>query len=63
MSKGKPTNRKKDELLENVKEAIGDAETFTVGYSSEIVDATVVTNEINQTLNDFLPIAWVVMTV
>ena len=48
MSKGKPTRGNKDVLLENVKEVIGNAETFTFEYSSEIVDATAVTNEVNQ---------------
>ena len=34
ISKGNNTSGKKDALLENVKEVIGDAETFTVEYSS-----------------------------
>ena len=38
---------------------IGDAETFNLGYSSEILDATVVTNKVNQIQNDVPPIAWV----
>ena len=38
------------------------AETFTVEYYSEIVDTTVVTNEVNQIKNDVPPIALVVMT-
>ena len=41
---------------------IGDVETFTVWCSSEMVDATVVTNELNQIQNDVPPIAWVVVT-
>ena len=43
MYKVKPTNGKKDTLLENVKVVIGDADTFIVEYSSELVDVTVVT--------------------
>ena len=62
MSKGNPTIRKKDTLLENLKEVIGYVKTFTVEYSSEIVDSTVVTNKVNQIQNDVPPIAWVVMT-
>ena len=62
MSSGKPTCRKNDALLENLKELIGDAKTFTVEYSSELVDSTVVTNEANQIQNDVPPIALVVMT-
>ena len=34
MSKVIPTNRKKDSLLTNLKEVIGDADTFTVEYLS-----------------------------
>ena len=49
-------------MLENVKEVIGNADTFTVEYSSEIMDATVVTSEVNQNQNGVTPIAWVVMT-
>ena len=45
MSKGNPTSRNKDELLQNVKEVIGDAETLTVGYFSELVDGNVVNNK------------------
>ena len=56
MSSGKPTCRKNDALLENLKELIGDAKTFTVEYSSELVDSTVVTNEANQIQNDVPPI-------
>ena len=48
MSKVNPTISKKYALLENVKEVIRDAKTFTVEYSSEIVDVTVVTNKVNQ---------------
>ena len=62
MSKGKPISRKKDTLLVNVKKVIGDAETFTVEYSSERVDATVVNNWVNQIQNDVPPIAWAYMT-
>ena len=62
MSKGKPISRKKDTLLVNVKKVIGDAETFTVEYSPELVDVNVVTNELNQTQNYVPPIAWMVMT-
>ena len=62
MSKGNTTSGKKYALLENVKEMIKDAETFTVEYSSEIVDATDVTNEANQIQNDVPPIAWAYMT-
>ena len=40
---------------------IGDAKTFTVEYSSEILDATFVTNEVNQIQNYVPPIAWEVM--
>ena len=49
-------------MLENVKEVIGHAEIFIVDYSSEILDATVVTNEVNQIQNYFPSIALVVMT-
>ena len=63
MSKGKPASGKKYALLENVEEVIGDAETFTVEYSSERVDATVVTNGVNQIQNDVPPIACMGMTV
>ena len=62
MSKGNHTSGNNDVLLENVKDVIGDAETFSVEYSSEIVDATFVTNEVNQIQNYVPPIAWVVMT-
>ena len=62
MSKGNHTSGNNDVLLENVKDVIGDAETFSVEYSSEIVYATVVTNEVNQIQNYVPPIAWVVMT-
>ena len=62
MSKGKPTSGKKDTLLENVKEVIGDAEKFIVEYSSEIVDATIVTNKVNKIQNYVPPIARVVAT-
>ena len=62
MSKGKPTSWKKDALLENVKEVIGYSEIFTVEYSSEIVDETVVTNEANQIQNYVPHISWVLMT-
>ena len=34
MSKENPTIKKKDAMLENVKYMIGDADKFTVGYSS-----------------------------
>ena len=63
MSKGNHTRRKKDELLEIFKEVMGDTETFTVGYSSELVDVTVVINEANQIQNDVPPITWVVVIV
>ena len=63
MSKGNNTSGKKYALLTNVKEVIGCEEKFTVGYSPEIVDATVVTYEGNQFKNDVPPIAWVVITV
>ena len=59
--KGKTTSVRKDKLLENIKVVIGDAEKFTVKYSSEIVDATVVTSEVNQIKSYVPPIAWVVM--
>ena len=62
MFKINPTSGNKDSLLVNLKKLIGDAEKFTVGYSSEIVDATVVTNEVNQIQNYFPSIALVVMT-
>ena len=58
----KHTRGKKDALLENLKEVIVYAETFTVEYYSEIMDATVVTNDVNQIQNDVLSIALVVMT-
>ena len=48
--------------MANVKEVIRDADTFTVKYSSELVDATVVTNEVNKIQNYVPPIAWVLMT-
>ena len=48
MFKVKPTSGEKDAFLENIKEVIVYVETFTVEYSSEIVDATVVNNEVNQ---------------
>ena len=48
MVKVNPKIGEKDTLLENVKEGIGYAETFTVGYSSEILDATVVTKRVNK---------------
>ena len=48
--------------MANVNEVIGYAETFTVEYYSEIMDATVVTNDVNQIQNDVLSIALVVMT-
>ena len=41
---------------------LGDTETFTVEYSSELVDATVVTNEENKIQNYFPHITWLVMT-
>ena len=63
MFKINPTSGNKDSLLVNLKKLIGDAEKFTVGYSSEIVDATVVTNEVNQIQNDVTPILWLVITV
>ena len=62
MSEGNNTSGKKDSLLENIKEVIGDADTFTVEYSSEIVYATFLTNEVNQIQNDVTPIAWLAMT-
>ena len=31
-------------------------------YSSQLVDATVVTNEVNKIQNDVTPIVWVAMT-
>ena len=62
MYKGNPTSGKKDALLENLKEAIRYAKTFTVEYSSEIVDVTVVTNKVNKIQNDVPPIAWAMMT-
>ena len=62
VSKVNPTGGKKDEILENVKEVIGDTDKFTVEYSSDIVDATVVTNKVNQTQNYLPPNAWVVIT-
>ena len=62
MSKGNPTSGKRDEPLENVREVIGDVETFTVVYSSEIVDMTVVTYKVNQIQNYVPPISWVVIT-
>ena len=37
---------------------IGYVETFNVEYYSELVDATVETNEANQIQNYFPPIAW-----
>ena len=63
MSKGKPTSMNKDTLLSNVKEMLGDAETFAVEQSSELVDATFVNNEVNKIQNDVPPIAQVVVTV
>ena len=48
MYKVNTTSRKKDALLENVEEVMGDVKRFTVEYSSEIVYATVVTNKVNQ---------------
>ena len=63
MSKVNITIRKKDTLLEILKEVIVDADTFTEEYSSELVDVTVVTNEANQIQNDVPPIVCVVMTV
>ena len=62
MSQGNPTSVNKDALLENLKEVIGDAETFTVEHSLEIVDVTVVTTEKNQIQDDVPPIVLVVMT-
>ena len=62
MSKGKPTSGKKDTLLENFKEVIGDAEIFTVECSSEIVDTTVVNNKVNQIQNIVTTILWLVVT-
>ena len=62
MSKVNTTIRDKDALLENVKQVIGYAETLTVEYSSQLVDATVVTNEVNKIQNDVTPIVWVAMT-
>ena len=62
MTKSNTTIGKKDALLENVKQVIGYAETFSVEYYSEIVDVTVVTNAMNQIQNGVPPIAWVVMT-
>ena len=61
MYKGNPTSGKKDALQANLKEVIGYVDIFTVEYSSEIVDANVVTNEVNQIQNDIPPIAWAVM--
>ena len=63
MSKVNITIRKKDTLLEILKEVIVDADTFTEEYSSELVDVTVVTNKANQIQNDVPPIVCVVMTV
>ena len=62
MSEGNNTSGKKDSLLENIKEVIGHADKFNVEYSLEIVDAIVVTNEVNQIQNDVPYIAWVVIT-
>ena len=62
MSKVNQAISKKHALLANVKEAIGDAEKFAVEYSSEIIDATVVTNKVDQIQNDVQPISWSVMT-
>ena len=62
MVKVNPKIGEKDTLLENVEEVIGYAETFTVGYSSEILDATDVTNRVNKIQNYVPPIAWLVMT-
>ena len=62
MSKGGPTSNKKYALLANVKQVIVYAETFTVEYSSEIVDATVVTNKMNLIQNYDPHIVWVLMT-
>ena len=59
--KGNPASSNKDALSENSKEVIEYAETLTVEYSSEIVDATVVTNEVNKIQNDVPPIARVVI--
>ena len=62
MSKVNFTSGKKDATLTNVKKMIGDAETFTVEYSSKIVYVIIVTNEMNQIQNYVPPIAWVVIT-
>ena len=61
MSNVNPTSANIDSLLVNVKYVIGDAATFTVDYSSEIVDANVVTKEVNQIQIYVPPISWVVM--
>ena len=62
MCKGKPKSGKKDARLENVKEVIVDEETFTVEHSTEILDATFITNEVNKIQKDVQPIAQLIMT-
>ena len=48
MSNVNPTSGKNDALFANLKGVIGDVEIFTVGYYSELVNATVVTSKANQ---------------
>ena len=62
MSKEKHISRKKGSLLEDVKGVIGDEETFTVKYSSETIDAAIMTNEANQIQNGVPHIVQVAVT-